>query len=87
MLEGVRRRPAAVAVARDDPARKADEADLGAGVGGYIEYPPSYCDGRLYVNTFRGRTAAFDASTGKVPLVADGSRCEALHPCDRGLSA
>jgi outer membrane protein assembly factor BamB len=35
-------------------------------LGGYIEYPPSYCDGRLYVNTFRGRTAAFDARTGKV---------------------
>ena len=30
-------------------------------MGSYMEYPPSYCDGTLYVNTFRGRTAAFDA--------------------------
>ena len=35
-------------------------------VGSYMEYPPSYCDGTLYVNTFRGRTAAFDARTGKL---------------------
>ncbi len=35
-------------------------------MGSYMEYPPSYCDGTLYVNTFRGRTAAFDARTGKL---------------------
>ena len=80
-----------------DPQRSLSRATIQLGrptkpiwaraVGGYIEYPPSYCDGRLYVNTFRGRTAAFDASTGKAPLVADGSRCEALHSCDRRLSA
>ena len=36
------------------------------GVGEYIEYPPSYCDGVLYVNTFKGDTFAIDAETGKV---------------------
>ena len=36
------------------------------GLGGYIEYPPSYCDGMLYVNTFRGDTFAVDAETGKI---------------------
>lgn len=36
------------------------------GLGAYIEYPPSYCDGTLYVNTFAGRTFAIDARTGKV---------------------
>jgi outer membrane protein assembly factor BamB len=35
------------------------------GVGEYIEYPPSYCDGVLYVNTFKGDTWAIDAETGK----------------------
>ena len=35
-------------------------------MGSYMEYPPSYCDGTLYVNTFRGRTAAFDARTGRL---------------------
>src|SRR5262245_27475886 len=32
----------------------------------YIEYPPSYCDGVLYVNSFRGTTYALDSETGKV---------------------
>jgi eukaryotic-like serine/threonine-protein kinase len=36
------------------------------GMGGYMEYPPSYCDGTLYVNTFKGGTFALDALTGKV---------------------
>lgn len=36
------------------------------GLGGYIEYPPSYCEGMLYVNTFLGDTFAIDANTGKV---------------------
>jgi outer membrane protein assembly factor BamB len=36
------------------------------GLKGYIEYPPSYCDGVLYVNTFRGDTWAVEAATGKV---------------------
>src|SRR5512134_80608 len=36
------------------------------GLKSYVEYPPSYCDGMLYVNTFKGDTWAIDASTGKV---------------------
>jgi len=36
------------------------------GLKEYIEYPPSYCDGVLYVNTFRGDTWAIEAETGKV---------------------
>jgi outer membrane protein assembly factor BamB len=35
------------------------------GLKSYIEYPPSYCDGTIYVNTFKGRTFAIDAATGK----------------------
>ena len=31
-----------------------------------MEYPPSYCDGVLYVNTFKGDTWAIDSETGKV---------------------
>jgi outer membrane protein assembly factor BamB len=32
----------------------------------YVEYPPSYCDGMLYVNSFRGTTYAIKAETGKI---------------------
>ena len=34
------------------------------GLGSYIEYPPSYCSGILYVNTFAGRTVALDSHNG-----------------------
>ena len=36
------------------------------GLASYIEYPPSYCEGTLYVNTFNGDTFAIEANTGKV---------------------
>jgi outer membrane protein assembly factor BamB/O-antigen ligase len=36
------------------------------GLKSYIEYPPSYCDGTLYVNTYRGDTFAISAYNGKV---------------------
>ena len=36
------------------------------GLKGYIEYPPSYCEGTLYVNTFEGATFAIDAEAGTV---------------------
>src|SRR6478736_8031481 len=36
------------------------------GLKSYVEYPPSYCDGVLYVNTFRGDTWAIEAATGDV---------------------
>jgi outer membrane protein assembly factor BamB len=35
------------------------------GLGDLIEFPPVYCDGRLYVNLERGKTLALDATTGK----------------------
>jgi outer membrane protein assembly factor BamB len=35
-------------------------------LAGYIEFPPAYCDGMLYVNTFEGDTYAIRADTGKV---------------------
>jgi outer membrane protein assembly factor BamB len=35
------------------------------GLGSYVEYPPVYCDGLLYLNTFEGATLAFEAETGK----------------------
>ena len=34
--------------------------------GGLIEYPPTYCDGTLYVNTDKGFTFAVSAATGDV---------------------
>jgi len=36
------------------------------GLHDLIEYPPSYCDGYLYVNLERGRTLAIDARTGHI---------------------
>jgi len=35
-------------------------------MGGLMEYPPSFCDGRLYVNLDEGQTLAIDASTRKI---------------------
>ena len=34
------------------------------GLGSYIEYPPSYCDGILYINTFGGKTVALNSHNG-----------------------
>ena len=36
------------------------------GLRSYIEYPPTYCEGDLYVNTFEGATYSIEAETGKV---------------------
>ena len=36
------------------------------GLRSYIEFPPTYCEGDLYVNTFEGATYAIDAESGKV---------------------
>lgn len=36
------------------------------GLGGYIEYPPSYCDGMLYINTWKGKTVALNSHDGHV---------------------
>ena len=35
-------------------------------LSGYIEFPPAYCDGTLYINTFKGDTYAIASETGKV---------------------
>lgn len=59
-----------------DPARSLarPQLDLGIpgrtswarGLSGYIEFPAVYCDGMLYVNTYRGDTWAIAADSGKV---------------------
>ena len=55
-----------------------------AGSASYIEYPPSYCEGMLYVNTFRGTTYAIDAETGKMQLDGDAvGGTQAVHARDR----
>ena len=60
--------PAARSRASRRPARPSQAASHSGreGSGEYIEYPPSYCDGVLYVNTFKGDTWAIDSETGKV---------------------
>ncbi len=45
------------------PAR---EIKWSRGLGSYIEFPPVYCEGDLYVNGFSGTTFAFDAESGKI---------------------
>jgi hypothetical protein len=40
------------------------------GLESYIEFPPVYCEGQLYVNSFAGTTYALDAETGKMNEVA-----------------
>jgi outer membrane protein assembly factor BamB len=51
---------------RDDLGLPARPLLWTRGLENYIEYPPSYCDGMLYVNTFAGDTFAIDAETGAV---------------------
>src|SRR5262245_28804551 len=53
-------------------------------MGNYMEYPPSYCDGRLYVNTFAGRTFALNAETGKVLWSRGGRGAKASTPAIAG---
>ena len=54
------------------------------GLHGYVEYPPSYCDGTLYVNTFKGRTYAIDARTGNVIWVRQGKGPKPSTPAIAG---
>jgi outer membrane protein assembly factor BamB len=54
------------------------------GLGGYIEYPPSYCNGRLYVNTYKGLTYAIDARTGRVVWKRKGSGPKPSTPAIAG---
>jgi outer membrane protein assembly factor BamB len=44
------------------------------GLGSYIEYPPSYCGGILYVNTFGGKTVALNSYDGHVIWKRQGGR-------------
>ncbi|HWJ45371.1 MAG TPA: PQQ-binding-like beta-propeller repeat protein, partial [Gaiellaceae bacterium] len=44
------------------------------GLGSYIEYPPSYCGGILYVNTFGGGTYALNSYNGHVIWKKKGGR-------------
>jgi eukaryotic-like serine/threonine-protein kinase len=44
------------------------------GLGSYIEYPPSYCSGILYVNTFGGRTVALNSHNGQRIWQVQGGR-------------
>ncbi len=53
-------------------------------MGSYMEYPPSYCDGRLYVNTFGGRTVALEAQTGKIIWSQGGAAAKASTPAIAG---
>jgi outer membrane protein assembly factor BamB/O-antigen ligase len=41
-------------------------ASWARGMRDLMEYPPSYCNGRLYVNLERGTTVAVDASNGDI---------------------
>ncbi len=54
------------------------------GLHDYIEYPPSYCDGRLYVNTYGGRTFAIDALTGEILWSKGGAGPKASTPAIAG---
>jgi eukaryotic-like serine/threonine-protein kinase len=54
------------------------------GLHGYIEYPPSYCDGTLYVNTYHGRTYAIDARTGNVIWKREGTAPKPSTPAIAG---
>ena len=54
------------------------------GLHGYVEYPPSYCDGTLYVNTFKGRTYAIDARTGNVIWMRQGKGPKPSTPAIAG---
>jgi outer membrane protein assembly factor BamB len=54
------------------------------GVRGTMEYPPSFCDGVLYVNTYKtGKTMAVDAKTGAV-LWTDRGNTRASTPAIAG---
>ena len=52
-------------------------------MGDLMEYPPTYCDGRLFVNLERGRTVALDAATGKVIWSRARARADRVEPGDR----
>ena len=46
--------------------RPVAKARWARGTGGLMEYGPTVCDGRVYVNTLEGHTRAYDARTGRL---------------------
>jgi outer membrane protein assembly factor BamB len=53
-------------------------------MGDLMEYPPTYCDGDLYVNLEHGRTVALDAKTGKVLWTRRAAGLTASSPAIAG---
>jgi outer membrane protein assembly factor BamB len=46
--------------------RPVGKARWARATGGLMEYGPTVCDGRVYVNTLKGHTRAYDARTGRL---------------------
>jgi len=77
-----------------DPQRTSSRLTLNLGIPekplwvralhGYVEYPPSYCQGQLYVNTFKGRTYAINATNGKVLWMSQGQGPKPSTPAIAG---
>ncbi len=75
----------ALSLARSDidigiPARKL----WARGLKSYIEFPPVYCNGVLYVNTYRGDTWAIEARTGDVVWLRRNSAVKPSSPAIAG---
>jgi outer membrane protein assembly factor BamB len=54
------------------------------GLRSFVEYPPSYCNGILYVNGYEGRTFAVNALTGKVIWSRGGQGTKPSTPAIAG---
>ena len=54
------------------------------GMGDLMEFPPSYCAGRLFVNLEHGKTVALDAATGTILWTRQGTDREASSPAIAG---
>jgi outer membrane protein assembly factor BamB len=54
------------------------------GLKDLMEYPPTYCNGRLFVNLNRGKTVALDAETGRVLWSRKASGLMASSPAIAG---
>ena len=58
--------PARTLARPDDDLGKPTKSIWARGLHDLMEYPPSYCDGYLYVNLEQGRTDAIDATNGHI---------------------
>ncbi len=54
------------------------------GMKDVMEYPPSFCDGKLYVNLERGKTVALDAKTGRIIWTRKAAGATASTPAIAG---